>query len=109
MAEQQAQTTQNAQRETGRKSTSRLDLASVAFNLGLANVEYDPAELPAVVYRVKDSNMVVTIYASGQMEVFGATRMEDVEAAEREVSVQVHDKADGKSNYTRNSLKYPWE
>ena len=58
-----------------------LNLANIAKNPLLENVEYDPEQFPGLVYRTDDPNMVLLIFGSGKIVCTGAKKLEDASNA----------------------------
>lgn len=48
-------------------------LEKLAIGLGLEEVEYEPAEFPALIYRAKDYNCTFMLFANGKILTPGAT------------------------------------
>lgn len=58
-----------------------LNLNSVAITLGLERVEYEPEQFPGLVYRLRDSPVVLLLFGSGKMVCTGGKVIEDLEEA----------------------------
>ncbi|MFO7792049.1 MAG: TATA-box-binding protein [Candidatus Saliniplasma sp.] len=58
-----------------------LNLNSVAITLGLERVEYEPEQFPGLVYRLRDSDVVLLLFGSGNMVCTGAKEIQDLEEA----------------------------
>lgn len=58
-----------------------LNLNSVAITLGLERVEYEPEQFPGLVYRLRDSDVVLLLFGSGNMVCTGAKEISDLEEA----------------------------
>ncbi len=58
-----------------------LNLNSVALTLGLERVEYEPEQFPGLVYRLRDSDVVLLLFGSGNMVCTGAKDIRDLEDA----------------------------
>ncbi len=58
-----------------------LNLNSVAITLGLERVEYEPEQFPGLVYRLRDSDVVLLLFGSGNMVCTGAKDIKDLENA----------------------------
>ncbi len=58
-----------------------LNLNSVALTLGLERVEYEPEQFPGLVYRLKESDVVLLLFGSGNMVCTGAKDISDLEDA----------------------------
>jgi len=59
----------------------QLKLHAIAIALGLENIEYEPEQFPALVYRMKDPKAVALIFSTGKVVCTGAKRLEDIEKA----------------------------
>ena len=66
-----------------------LNLDSVALELGLENVEYEPEMFPGLVYRVRDPKVVVLIFSSGKIVITGAKNIDDAERAVKNLMTEV--------------------
>ncbi len=58
-----------------------LNLNSVAITLGLERVEYEPEQFPGLVYRLRDSPVVLLLFGSGKMVCTGGKVIGDLEEA----------------------------
>ncbi|MFW5904523.1 MAG: TATA-box-binding protein, partial [Candidatus Saliniplasma sp.] len=58
-----------------------LNLSSVAITLGLERVEYEPEQFPGLVYRLRESPVVLLLFGSGKMVCTGGKTIEDLEDA----------------------------
>ena len=58
-----------------------LNLSEVAISLGLENVEYEPEQFPGLVYRIRESKVVMLLFGSGKIVCVGARKIEDVSLA----------------------------
>ena len=58
-----------------------LNLSSVAITLGLERVEYEPEQFPGLVYRLRESPVVLLLFGSGKMVCTGGKTIEDLEEA----------------------------
>lgn len=67
----------------------RLDLNAVAIGLGLENVEYEPEQFPALIYRLPDSDVAVLIFGSGKVVVTGAKDPEVSEQAIEQIETRL--------------------
>ncbi|RLG35713.1 TATA-box-binding protein [Methanosarcinales archaeon] len=58
-----------------------LNLNAIAMSLDLENIEYEPAQFPGLVYRLKDPKVVVLLFGSGKLVITGGKKPEDAEIA----------------------------
>lgn len=58
-----------------------LNLSSIAINLGMENIEYEPEIFPGLVYRIDQPKVVLLIFGSGKIVITGGKKPEDTEAA----------------------------
>lgn len=58
-----------------------LYLGSIARNIGLDNVEYEPEKFPGLVYKVQSINVVILLFGSGKIICTGAKELEDTTRA----------------------------
>ncbi len=61
--------------------TEFVDLDSIAVNLGLENVEYEPEMFPGLVYRISDPKTVLLIFGSGKVIITGSKNSRDCQRA----------------------------
>jgi transcription initiation factor TFIID TATA-box-binding protein len=65
----------------------KTDLNAIA--LGLENIEYEPEQIPGLVYRIKQPKVVVLIFSSGKLVVTGGKSPEECEEGVRIVRMQL--------------------
>jgi len=58
-----------------------VDLNQAAVQLGMENVEYEPEQFPGLIYRPKDFDVVMLVFATGKVIITGTTNTGDVEHA----------------------------
>ena len=58
-----------------------LQLSSIAKNLWLDNVEYEPEQFPGLVYRMETPSVVLLLFSSGKVVCTGGKSLEDVSEA----------------------------
>lgn len=68
----------------------RLNLTSVAVNLGLENVEYEPELFPGLVYRIDEPKTVLLLFQSGKVICTGAKHIKDVDIAINKLKDNLH-------------------
>jgi transcription initiation factor TFIID TATA-box-binding protein len=61
--------------------TEFVDLDTIAVNLGLENVEYEPEMFPGLVYRIAEPKTVLLIFGSGKVIITGCKNAEDCRKA----------------------------
>jgi transcription initiation factor TFIID TATA-box-binding protein len=66
------------------QSEERLDLPELSIRIGLENVEYEPEQFPALIYRVEPDS-VALIFSSGNVVITGATSCKEVLTAAQNV------------------------
>ena len=62
---------------------SHVDLKGVSFSL--ENTEYDPSQLPGLVYRMSDPQVSFIIFESGKIICTGAHSMDEIQRALRKL------------------------
>jgi transcription initiation factor TFIID TATA-box-binding protein len=62
---------------------SHVDLKGVSFSL--ENTEYDPSQLPGLVYRMSDPQVSFIIFESGKIICSGARSMDEIQRALRKL------------------------
>lgn len=67
----------------------RIPLEVLALEFGVEEVEYEPEQFPALVYRPPDH--VVLIFSSGKILVTGLTTMENVFDAASDIASRVEE------------------
>jgi transcription initiation factor TFIID TATA-box-binding protein len=60
---------------------TKLNLTSIAIELGLARVEYEPEVFPGLLYRLPESKVVMLLFITGKIICLGARKKEDIEDA----------------------------
>ncbi len=55
-----------------------LNLNAIAIGLGLENVEYEPEQFPALVYRLSNPRVVMLIFGTGRVVITGGKSIDDV-------------------------------
>jgi len=58
-----------------------LNLNAIAIGFGLENVEYEPEQFPALVYRLNNPRVVMLIFGTGKIVVTGGRNLDDVTKA----------------------------
>lgn len=69
----------------------RLNLNTIAIELGLQRVEYEPEQFPGLVYRPDALEVIVLLFGSGKIVVTGATERTTIETAVEAVAAQLGD------------------
>jgi len=59
------------------QSDQPLDLPKLSINIGLENIEYEPEQFPALIYRI-DNDSVALIFSSGNIVVTGTNSCEEI-------------------------------
>lgn len=67
-----------------------LDLTTVAVGLGLENVEYEPEQFPALVFRIDEPKAVLLLFQTGKVVCTGAKHIEDIENAIDKLKDNLH-------------------
>ncbi|MFC7194553.1 TATA-box-binding protein [Halosimplex aquaticum] len=57
----------------------KISLEALALQLGLENVEYEPEQFPALIYRASDSNAVILVFSSGKILCTGLNDLDVIE------------------------------
>jgi transcription initiation factor TFIID TATA-box-binding protein len=55
-----------------------IQLEALALQLGLENVEYEPEQFPALIYRDSESNAVISVFASGKLLCTGLSDFDEI-------------------------------
>ena len=66
-----------------------INLNTVAITLGLEKVEYEPEQVPGLVYRLDSPKVVVLLFRSGKMVCTGAKVPEDVVRAVDKIAAEL--------------------
>jgi transcription initiation factor TFIID TATA-box-binding protein len=64
-----------------------LNLNRLAIDIGYEQVEYEPEQFPALIYRIE--NAVVLVFGSGKAVVTGATNMDEAQKAFSEFTEEI--------------------
>ena len=67
-----------------------MNLRNLAISFGLENVEYEPEQFPALVYRVSEPHVVFLIFNSGEIVCTGAKKIEDITTAVNNLKDDLH-------------------
>ncbi|WP_248896834.1 TATA-box-binding protein C [Haloplanus halobius] len=67
---------------------SHIDLQTLAVELGLENVEYEPEQFPGLIYRTEGSNGVILIFSSGKVLFTGFENESDAKEEESQLLVK---------------------
>lgn len=57
-----------------------VQLEELAVRLGLENVEYEPEQFPALIYRDSDSNAVITVFSTGKISCTGLSDVDIIDS-----------------------------
>lgn len=68
---------------TGRISNNKLNLPSLAIDLGLENTEFEPEQFPGLIYRLDD--IVALLYANGKFVITGSSNVESINSVYEEL------------------------
>ncbi len=68
---------------------SELNLNSVAISLGLERVEYEPEQFPGLVYRLRDSPVVLLLFGSGRLVCTGGKTEEQLGEAVEHITEEL--------------------
>jgi len=60
---------------------SSVNLNQVAIQLGMENIEYEPEQFPGLIYRPKDFEPVMLVFATGKVIITGSTSEKEAEDA----------------------------
>ncbi len=67
-----------------------INLNAIAVSLGLERVEYEPEQFPGLVYRLSDPKVCLLLFGSGKLVCTGARTPQDVEAAVKKITEELH-------------------
>jgi transcription initiation factor TFIID TATA-box-binding protein len=68
-----------------------IDLNRLSVRLGLENIEYEPEQFPALIYRHPGLSPVVLIFSSGKLVITGAVDIEEAQTACDEIEPELQD------------------
>ncbi|MBS3816881.1 MAG: TATA-box-binding protein [Candidatus Thermoplasmatota archaeon] len=71
---------------------AEFNLNSLAITLGLERIEYEPEQFPGLVYRFKDSPVVLLLFSSGEMVCTGSRNEEQLKESVEKIEDEL-DKA----------------
>ena len=58
-----------------------LHLGSIARNLGLDNVQYEPKQFPGLIYKLQNLDVAILLFSSGKIVCTGAKKLDDTTGA----------------------------
>lgn len=68
----------------------QLNLNATAIRLGLKDIEYEPEQLPGLVYWLAAPDVVILLFGSGKAVITGSTSVDDAEVALDTVQSRLH-------------------
>lgn len=66
-----------------------LNLSEIALGLGIENVEYEPEQFPALVYKIREPKAALLLFGSGKIVCAGTRTIEDVSLTIDKVSKEL--------------------
>lgn len=61
-----------------------VQLETLAIQLGLKNIEYEPEQFPALIYHVPDSDAVILVFSNGKLLCTGLSDLNTITDAVQE-------------------------